>query len=107
MSTNIELFLLSQYTSTLTIVLYKEYARKQGWQVGLLCDSIITEFIGYIIILGIIITSFFLMKWYIVLIGILIGWLINGFITGIFKQATQFIAILMFLLSWIFILIKF
>lgn len=107
--TNLHIFFLLLCTTGMTIISYKNYAFKSGWPIGTMfvSDSSIVKIIGLLSIVGSFIVSFFFIKWYIVLIGLLISWLLSGFITALLRKHTQIFSVFLFILSWIFLLIKF
>ena len=107
--TNIELFFLLLYTSGVTIISYSSYARKRGWPVGKMfdSDSSIIKIIGMLAIFGSAIAAFFFIKWYLVLIGLVGGWLLSGAISALFTRHTQILSVVLFLVSWLFLIIKF
>lgn len=107
--TNIEVFFLTIYTSGVTILSYKAYALKRGWPIGALfvSDSSILKIIGLLSIFGSAITAFFFIKWYFVLVGLFSGWLISGLVSALFTKYTQYLCLFLFIISWIFLFIKF
>lgn len=107
--TNLELFFLTIYTSGVTIISYKGYAQKKGWPIGEMfeSDSSIIKIIGLLATWGSAIAAFFFIKWYLVLIGLIGGWLLSGFISAIFTKNTQILSLVLFIISWIFLIIKF
>ncbi|NLK93431.1 MAG: hypothetical protein GX273_10035 [Bacteroidales bacterium] len=107
--TNLELFFLTMYTSGVTIISYKGYAHKKGWPIGTMfeSDSSIIKIIGLLAIFGSAISAFFFIKWYMVLIGLIGGWFLSGLISAIFTKNTQILSLVLFIVSWIFLIIKF
>lgn len=106
--TNIDLFFLTLFISGLIIVSYGPYASKKGWPIGLLFTSTSPFLlIGGTGMFGSPIVAFFYIEWYLVLIGIVGGFLISFILTGLLKKNSQFFSILLFVLSWLFLLIKF
>ena len=107
--TNLDFFFLTLYTSGVTIISYKNYAIQRGWSMGSMfaSDSSILKIIGLLSIFGSAITAFFFIKWYFVLVGLLIGWLLSGLISSLFTKYTQYLCLIMFLFSWVFLFIKF
>jgi hypothetical protein len=107
--TNIELFFLALYTSGVTIISYKGYAQKKGWPIGSMfeSDSSIIKIIGILSIIGSAIAAFFFIKFYWILAGLFVGWILSGLISAIFAKHTQIISIILFIISWIFLIIKF
>lgn len=105
--TNIQLFFLSIFTSCVTIISYKGYAQKCGWKIGKLYDSDISfiKIVALVFMASSFIGSIFYIKWYIVLGGSIIAWLFSGAITAIFRFHTQWISILMLILSFIFLIL--
>jgi hypothetical protein len=107
--TNIELFFLTLYTSSVTIISYKGYAQKKGWPIGRMfeSDSSIIKIIGMLTLFGSAITAFFFIKWYWVFAGLFCGWLLSGMISAIFAKHTQITSLILFIISWIFLIIEF
>ncbi|MDY0216982.1 MAG: hypothetical protein RBS19_08515 [Bacteroidales bacterium] len=107
--TNLDFFFLILYTSGVTIISYKDLAIQRGWSIGTMyySDSSILKIVGLFAIFGSAISSFFYVKWYNVLIGLIVGWMISRLISSLFTKYTQYLCILMFLISWIFLFIKF
>ena len=118
---NIQLFFLLAYTSGVTMLSYKVYAHRQGWPVGKLyylglkfqitrhgklIYSTFIEIVGSFLIVVSFICSFFFVKWYFVLMGLILGKLISDFIIAIFRSHAQWIAILMLLFSFIFLIVS-
>lgn len=106
---NFELFFLTLYTSGITIISYKRYAQKRGWPIGIMfeSDSSIVKIIGLLSIFGSVVTAFFFIKWYFVLIGLICGWLLSGLISSIFTKHTQVSSLILFIISWLFLIFKF
>lgn len=88
------------------ITAYKDFALKRGWTIGEYhrSDSSVLRTIGSIVFLGGIITSFFYVRWYLVLFGVVMIWSIGGFLTAIFREKTQIISILLLLLSFVILM---
>ncbi len=107
--TNLDFFFLILYMSGVTIISYKNLAIKKGWSIGSLfySDSSILKIVGLLAIFGSAISSFFYVKWYNVLVGLIVGWLISRLISSLFTKHTQYLCLLLFLISWIFLFIKF
>ena len=107
--TNLEFFFLTLYTSGVTIISYKSYAHKKGWPIGTMFESDISiiKIIGLLAIFGSAISAFFFIKWYLVLLGLIGGWLLSGWISAIFTKHTQIFSLILFIVSWIFLIIKF
>lgn len=107
--TNLDFFFLILYTSGITIISYKDLAIQRGWSIGSMyySDSSFLKIVGLFAIFGSAISSFFYIKWYSVIVGLILGWLISRLISSIFRANTQYLCILMFLTSWIFLFIKF
>ena len=106
--TNIDLFFLTLFVSELIIVSYGPYASKKGWPIGLLFTSTSPLLvIGGIGMFGSPIVAFFYIKWYFVIIGIIGGFVISLILTELLKKNSQFFSILLFIVSWLFLLIKF
>lgn len=107
--TNLDVFFLMLYTAGVTIISYKGYAYKKGWPIGTLfeSDNSIIKVIGLLAIFGSAVASFFYIKWYVVLLGLVIGWLLSGAISAILRKHTQIFSIVLFALSWFFLVIKF
>ena len=103
-----EWFFLNLFTAGVTIISYKGYATKKGWAIGTMyySDSSILKIIGMLSIASSFIAAFFFVKWYIVLIGAIVGWLLSGGITAIFRESTQYIAIGILLLSFLLLIFK-
>ena len=107
--TNLDFFFLTLYTSGVTIISYKNYAIQRGWPMGSMfaSDSSILKIIGLLSIFGSAITAFFFIKWSFVLAGLVGGWLISGLISALFTKNTQYLCLLLLLVSWILLFIKF
>jgi hypothetical protein len=107
--TNLEIFFLLLLTSGITIISYKGYAEPRGWPIGTMfeSDGSIIKIIGIVAIIGSAIAAFFFVKWYLVLIGILAGWLISGALTAVFRQHTQILSVLMFIAAWVMLYLSF
>ena len=105
---NVQLFFLLLYTSGVMIISYKNYAIKNGWPIGRFfqSDSNVLKLIGLLAIFGSTITAFFFIKWYFVIIGLLVGWILSANISNLLKKHAQILSIVMFLLSWIFLIIN-
>lgn len=106
---NIQLFFLLLYTSGVMIISYKNYAIKNGWPIGRFfqSDSNVLKLIGLLAIFGSTIAAFIFIKWYLVLIGLFVGWVLSANISGLLKKHTQVFSIILILTSWIFLIIKF
>ena len=107
--TNIDLFFMTLFISGVTIISYKGYAYKKGWPIGIMfeSDSSIIKIIGLLAIFGSAIPAFFFRKWYFVLLGRIDVWLLSGVITAILTEHTQIFSLILFIVSWIFLIIKF
>ncbi len=106
--TNLYFFFLTLFISGLIIVSYGSYASKKGWPIGLyFTSSSPFLLIGGIGMFGSPIVAFFYIEWYFVLIGIVGGFIISLILTELFKKNSQFFSIILFVLSWLFLLIKF
>jgi len=105
---SLELFFLTLFTAGVTIISYKGYALQKGWAIGQMyhSDSSILKIVGLLSIGSSFIISFFYIKWYFVLLGALIGWLISGAITAIFRVNTQWIALFLLIASFIILIIN-
>ena len=90
------------FTSGVTIISYKGYAEQKGWPIGSLFrkGGGIIDMLGFLTTFGTIIASFFYIKWYIIVVGIIIGWLASGLITAILRVHTQVFTIILFIISY-------
>lgn len=97
----IEVFFLLLCFSGMMIVTYRDYALRNGWRIGELYRSELLRTLGSIVFLGGFIISFFYVKWYLVLFGIFLIWLIGGFFTTFFREKTLIISVVLFLASFL------
>lgn len=107
-----ELSLFLFFVGGITIVSYKNIASSRGWSIGtfyyndfnfLKAIAVLFQFVSFI-------AAFFYIKWYFVLIGAAVGWLISGGITYLFKTKTQLIGpiiILVAIILWVFSNVKY
>lgn len=102
----IELFFLSVGLSGMMIITYKGYALQRGWRVGeyFMNDGSPLRTFGTIVLFGGFIGSFFYITWYKVLLGMLLIWLLGGFITSLLKEKSQIISVILFFVSFVFLL---
>ncbi len=104
---NYQIFFSMLITSGICIISYKNFALQRGWPIGsaFANEGGVIPIIGILTILMGFIASFFFIKWY-YCFGILVGsWLISGLIASIFGRHTQILSLLMFLGSWVFLLL--
>lgn len=104
--TTLEWFFLLLFTAGITIISYKGYAVRKGWPIGNMyySDSSILKIIGILSMASSLIIAFFYIKWYFVIGGAILSWLISGAITALFRVNTQYVAIIMLLLSFILLI---
>lgn len=100
------MFFLLLCLSGMMIVTYKDYALRRGWRIGeyYRSDSGFLRTFGTIVFLSGAIISFFYIKWYFVLSGIFLIWLLGGFIIALFKEKTQIISVILFFASFLLLL---
>lgn len=103
---NLELFFLTLFTTGVTIISYKGYATQKGWPIGKLFSSgsSILNIFGILSIAISFFGAFFYVKWYFVLLGALTGWLISGVITAIFHSTTQYIVLVLIIISLVLLI---
>ncbi|WP_152538689.1 hypothetical protein [Aquimarina macrocephali] len=107
--TNLQLSIIFLFISGLMITTYKDYARKKGWAIGEYfdSDSSILRILGTISFLGSFIAGFFHFKWYFVVIGAVVGWIISLLITNIMKTNSQWISTLLLVIGFVLLVIYF
>lgn len=88
---DLSLFLF--FIGGVTIVSYKNIASSSGWPVGALYynEFNLLKTIAILSQFGSFVIAFFFAKWYFVLIGAGLGWLISCGITYLFKTKTQIV----------------
>lgn len=106
--TTLECFFLTLFTAGITIISYKGYAVQKGWPIGSMyySDSSILKIIAMLSMLSSFIIAFFYIKWYFVVGGSLVSWWISGALTALFRISTQYIAIVMLILSFMLLIFK-
>lgn len=100
------LFLFTLFTASLIIIAYNRFAWQKGWPVGKIFDSdaSLIKYIAMLSILTSFIAAFFFATWYYVLIAVLLSWFLGTTITALFRSATQIIAIVLWIISYLFLL---
>lgn len=106
--TNIYLFFITLFTSGLLIISYKDFALKKGYTIGSYFqnDSSIIRTLGGLSLLGSVIGSFFYIKWYLVIAGIISCFIISNILTSLLKSYTQILSIILLLLSPLLLLLE-
>jgi len=90
------------FTSGVISFSYEGFANQKGWPIGKLFVNNGTGYlsiIGFLSAISIFITSFFFIKWYIVLLGAIIGWFLSAILTFIFKTYVQYLVLILYILS--------
>lgn len=102
----IELFFLLFGLSGMLIITYKGYALQKGWPIGeyFMNDGSLLRTFGTLVLFGGFIASFFYVKWYQALLGLVTVWLVGGFVTALLKEKTQVVSVFLFFVSFVFLL---
>lgn len=84
-----------------TVVSYKSYAKKMNWTCGSIFDADANwlKIIAILAMVGGFIEMFFLVEWYWALLSLAVAWLVSGLITGVLREKTQLVSILLLIAS--------
>lgn len=101
--TSIEVFFFLLCLSGIMIISYKDLALRKGWTIGEYYDSDVSvvRTLGGLSFLGSLIVSFFYIKWYLVVFGVILAWVMAARLTFFLKEKAQFVSILLLLSSFI------
>ena len=105
----IGIFFVMLYISGYMVISYRKYAFNAGWPIGkwFIHDFGIINIIAILSIIGSLVASFFYFKWYWVFLALLISSGLTGAVLAIMGKHCQIFSIILFFLSWIFLLFKF
>jgi len=100
------LFLFTLFTAILIIIAYDRFAWQRGWPVGKLyeSDNNLIKIIAMLSMITAFVTAFFFTCWYYVLLAAFVSWFAGTAITALFRSATQILAIVLWLTSYVFLL---
>ncbi len=103
--THIEIAFILFYVFGITVVSYKGYARKKKLEMGKWFHSDTNAYreTGALVFLASILVGFVVLKWYKVVAGMILGWMICYGILHLFKEASRAFSLLVLVLALVFL----